>query len=286
MSLIRNRTLPLPRPTRSGTELTDPLMSHHPETYDTRHHTRLVVERFSNLALLATLFCGIQAQLISSTSTENSTTISVATNAVLFGGLTLSICSAVLADLSGRWFSSLREDEAEFFSSYWLAAESRQKPLAFRDYLKFQRGSLMNKLPGAFSREYNQPWEPTVIGNTPVTMDDLADMEAGTAKPNPRERDLQFMINMIDEEINSGITFGEKMLSKVLLSTILVWYSAFVLLCMGIMLLVWGTQPLPVALFATVLLGWNLLFVPSFFLKHRRKRVLSQLISSTSVLLY
>lgn len=144
----------------------------------------------------------------------------------------------------------------------------------------------MNKLPGAFSREYNQPWEPTVIGNTPVTMDDLADMEAGTAKPNPRERDLQFMINMIDEEINSGITFGEKMLSKVLLSTILVWYSAFVLLCMGIMLLVWGTQPLPVALFATVLLGWNLLFVPSFFLKHRRKRVLSQLISSTSVLLY
>lgn len=61
MSLLRNRgpgtTVPRPIPMRSATELTEPLMSHQPGVaslgaYETRQRTQLIVDGFSNLALL------------------------------------------------------------------------------------------------------------------------------------------------------------------------------------------------------------------------------------------
>lgn len=292
-------------PTRSMTELTEPpLTSHLPGAslgaYETRQRTQLVVEGFSNLALLAILFSGVQAQFISSTSSENSNTAAKATNAVLFGGLILSVCSALLATLSGRWFSILREDDSEYLSSHWLAAEARQKATPVTEYLKFQREIWLSKLPPQFQHHYSQPlspdgskeghpvWHNTFTGS-PVQDSDAIEMEAGVAGqkygqihgsghgPNPRERDVQFVINMIDDEMNGETTVREKLLSKILLSAVGICVSAFALFAVAIMLLVWNTQPLGVAVFTTVLLILNLVLMPGFFLKHRHKRVISQL---------
>lgn len=301
---------------RSVTELTEPLMSHTPGAslgaYETRQRTQLIVDGFSNLALLAILFSGVQAQFISDTSANNTNAAAVATNAVLFGGLILSVSSALLATLSGRWFSILREDDSEFLSSQWLAAESRQKPYPIVEYLKFQKDTWMNKLPAQFQQVYSHPLSPITdsdlirdsgnglglggVGSkeTPSTLTssptqevkNMVDMEAGRAKShfhggahlNPRERDVQFVINMIDEEINDGpATIREKLVSKVLLCAVGVCCGAFALFCVGIVLLTWNTQPMSVALFTSVLLGLNLLLMPGFFLKHRHKRVISQL---------
>lgn len=294
---------PPPRvpPMRSMTELTEPLNSHQPGAslgaYETRQRTQLVVEGFSNLALLAILFSGVQAQFISSTSTDNSNAAARATNAVLFGGLILSVCSALLATLSGRWFSILREDDSEFLSSHWLAAESRQKMTPFQEYLKFQREAWLNKLPLQFQQHYSQPLSPDELKGdgssmwhdaiTASPVQDMVEMEAGVAGqrylkphgpiPNPRERDVQYVINMIDEELKGDTTLREKIISKVLLSAVGICCAAFALFAVGIMLLVWNTQPFDVAISTTIILGLNLILMPGFFLKHRHKRVISQL---------
>ncbi|QRW17763.1 hypothetical protein RhiXN_02687 [Rhizoctonia solani] len=303
-NMLRGRSIPPPPrvpPLRSQTELTEPLNSQQPGAslgaYETRQRTQLVVDGFSNLALLAILFSGVQAQFISSTSTDNSNAAARATNAVLFGGLILSVCSALLATLSGRWFSILREDDSEFLSSHWLAAESRQKGVPVREYLKFQRDAWLSKLPIHLQQSYSQPLSPdgaksesgslwrNAMTSSPVQ--ELNDMEGGvlgqkhapTSKmaPNPRERDVQFVINMIDEEMSGDTTLREVIVSKILLCAVGICCAAFALFAVGIMLLVWNTQPFDVALSTTILLGLNLIIMPGFFLKHRHKRVISQL---------
>ncbi|EUC64948.1 transmembrane protein, putative, partial [Rhizoctonia solani AG-3 Rhs1AP] len=223
---------------RSTTELTEPLNSQQPGaslgSYETRQRTNLVVEGFSGLALLAILFSGVQAQFISTTSSDNSNAAARATNAVLFGGLILSVCSALLATLSGRWFSILREDDSEFLSSHWLAAESRQKNTPILEYLKFQREDWLNKLPFQLQQQhYSQPlspngskgdgismWQNKMTGS-PTQGSEMAEMEAGRSyghmhgpTPTPRERDVQFVISLIDEEMRGDTTIREKIVSK------------------------------------------------------------------------
>ncbi|CAE6426682.1 unnamed protein product [Rhizoctonia solani] len=303
-NMLRGRAMPAPPripPTRSATDMTEPLNSQQPGAslgaYETRQRTQLVVDGFSNLALLAILFSGVQAQFISSTSTDNSNAAARATNAVLFGGLILSVCSALLATLSGRWFSILREDDSEFLSSHWLAAESRQKGIPMKEYLKFQKEAWLNKLPFHLQQFYSQPlspdgsksegnsmWHGTITGSP---IQELNEMEAGAVghkhvpapgmSANPRERDVQFVINMIDEEMNGDTTIRERIVSKILLCAVGICCAAFALFAVGIMLLVWNTQPFDVALSTTIILGLNLILMPGFFLKHRHKRVISQL---------
>ncbi|KAG8690721.1 hypothetical protein FRC11_009516 [Ceratobasidium sp. 423] len=321
-NLMRGRTMPPPPrvpPTRSMTD--EPLAVYQPGAslgaYETRQRTQLVVDGFSNLALLAILFSGVQAQFISSTSSDNSNAAARATNAVLFGGLILSVCSALLATckishsssfdggtdsqsiqkVSGRWFSILREDDSEFLSSHWLAAESRQKAAPFHEYLKFQRDAWLNKLPPQFQRDYSQSlspdgsngdggptWKSTLTGSP---IQEMVEMEAGIAGrryaythglgPNPRERDVKFVIRMIDEEMEGDTTMREKIVSKILLSAVGICCGAFALFAVAIMLLVWNTQPLDVSISTTILLILNLVLMPGFFLKHRHKHVISQL---------
>ncbi|CAE6456345.1 unnamed protein product [Rhizoctonia solani] len=300
-NMLRGRSMPPPPrvpPMRSMTELTEPLNSQQPGaslgSYETRQRTQLVVDGFSNLALLAILFSGVQAQFISTTSSDNSNATARATNAVLFGGLILSVCSALLATLSGRWFSILREDDSEFLSSHWLAAEARQKSIPILEYLKFQKEAWLSKLPLQFQQHYSQPlqdgskddgvsiWQNTITGS-PIQDSEMLEMEAGRSyshmqpSPNPRERDVQYVINMIDEEMRGDITIREKIVSKVLLSAVGICCAAFALFAVAIMLLVWNTQPFDVALSTTILLVFNLVLMPGFFLKHRHKRVISQL---------
>ncbi|CAE6418858.1 unnamed protein product [Rhizoctonia solani] len=105
----------------------------------TRARTRLIVEGFSNLALIATFFAGVQAQLISVTNTDNEGLLAIATNAAFFGGLMFSIFTAVLATLSARWFSILREDDADYLSSRWLCQDSKMdEGDLLRKYLDYQ----------------------------------------------------------------------------------------------------------------------------------------------------
>ncbi|CAE7102892.1 unnamed protein product [Rhizoctonia solani] len=318
-NMLRGRSMPAPPripPMRGMSDSTEHLNSQQPGAslgaYETRQRTQLVVDGFSNLALLAILFSGVQvlffvpfwitylttigkAQFISSTSTDNTNAAARATNAVLFGGLILSVCSALLATLSGRWFSILREDDSQFLSSIWLAAESRQKSTPIREYLKFQREVWLSKLPPRLQQHYSQPLDPdgikdgvsmfhnTFVGS-PIQESDMVDIEAGVAGqrynghiPNPRERDVQYVINMIDEELNGDTTIREKIVSKILLCAVGICCAAFALFAVAIMLLVWNTQPFDVALSTTILLVFNLVLMPGFFLKHRHKRVISQL---------
>ncbi|CAE6511366.1 unnamed protein product [Rhizoctonia solani] len=122
-----------------------------------RARTRLIVEGFSNLALIAIFFAGVQAQLVSDTNDENSSALSVATSAAFFGGLIFSVFTAILATLSGRWFSILREDDADYLSSRWLAQDSgrrggdvekgsRHVGPDLKEYLDFQIKSLRDTL--------------------------------------------------------------------------------------------------------------------------------------------
>lgn len=82
----------------------------------TRQRTQLIVEGFTNLALVvsfvlavldggisdpvdqkAVLFSGVLAQIVSVTNGDNNNSLAVATNAAFFGGLMLSVFSALLA---------------------------------------------------------------------------------------------------------------------------------------------------------------------------------------------
>ncbi|KAF8609250.1 hypothetical protein BDV93DRAFT_540607, partial [Ceratobasidium sp. AG-I] len=113
----------------------------------TRARTRLIVEGFANLSLVAILFCGVQAQLIAVTNEDNENRLSIATNAVFFGGLIFSVFTALLATLSGRWFSILREDDADYLSSRWLAQDCAEQGGGpeLEDYLDFQIMELTKK---------------------------------------------------------------------------------------------------------------------------------------------
>ncbi|KAH7344686.1 hypothetical protein B0J17DRAFT_11344 [Rhizoctonia solani] len=135
-----------------------------------RARTKLIVEGFSNLALIATFFAGVQAQLLSDTNDDNEGALSVATSAAFFGGLIFSVFTAILATLSGRWFSILREDDADYLSSRWLAQDSKlrdidvetgSRPLGpdLKEYLDFQIKSLKSaqlKKMGSKSRHGTQ----------------------------------------------------------------------------------------------------------------------------------
>jgi hypothetical protein len=92
----------------------------------TRQRTQLIVEGFTNLALVvsctdlavhvrwdvftpvlqAVLFSGVQAQLISITNEDSGNSLAVATNAAFFGGLMLSVFSAMLATCTSSFFTS------------------------------------------------------------------------------------------------------------------------------------------------------------------------------------
>jgi hypothetical protein len=52
----------------------------------------------------AVLFSGVQAQLISITNDDSSNSLAVATNAAFFGGLMLSVFSAMLATCTSSLF--------------------------------------------------------------------------------------------------------------------------------------------------------------------------------------
>lgn len=121
---------------------------------------------FSLPKIQAILFCGVQAQLISVTNQDNENKLSVATNAVFFGGLIFSVFTAMLATckfgrdfcsnklsillfyiVSGRWFSILREDDADYLSSRWLAQDCAEegKVPKLEEYLVFQIKELETK---------------------------------------------------------------------------------------------------------------------------------------------
>ncbi|KAG8791918.1 hypothetical protein FRC12_007833 [Ceratobasidium sp. 428] len=123
----------------------------------TRARTRLIVEGFANLALVAILFSGVQAQLISVANDEKDDgKLSMATNAVFFGGLVFSVFAAMLATLSGRWFSILREDDSDYLSSCWLAQDCAEQGTTdwpkLEDYLEFQIGEIRQKMDKEIER--------------------------------------------------------------------------------------------------------------------------------------
>ncbi|KAF8754090.1 hypothetical protein RHS01_06317 [Rhizoctonia solani] len=243
-------------PLRSQTELTEPLNSQQPGAslgaYETRQR--------------AILFSGVQAQFISSTSTDNSNAAARATNAVLFGGLILSVCSALLATrvlspVSGRWFSILREMIGIPIEP--LARSRVQTGRCTHPRVsQVSRDAWLSKLPIHLQQSYSQPLSPdgaksergslwrSAMTSSPVQ--ELNDMEGGvlgqkhapTSKmaPNPRERDVQFVI-MIDEEMSKDTTLREVIVSKILLCSVGICCAAFALFAVGIMLLVWNTQP-------------------------------------------
>lgn len=275
-------------------EYTEPLATNQPGAslgaYETRQRTQLIVDGFSNLALLSILFSGVQAQFVASTMSDNSNAAARATNAVFFGGLMLSVISALLATLSGRWFSILREDDSEFLSSYWLAAEVRQKPVGIEDYIKVQKDAWVKKLPqqlqspkSPIMKEQRKDSGTFLYTAPPESMLDA--METGTApgvgpdglSTNPKERDVQFVVRLLDEEIEGETTMREKIMPKILLSAVGVCVAAFALFCVGILLLVWNTQPFSVAITTSILTGLGVVIMPGFFLQHRHKRVISQL---------
>ncbi|KDN36178.1 hypothetical protein RSAG8_11010, partial [Rhizoctonia solani AG-8 WAC10335] len=197
-----------------------------------RQRTQLIVEGFSNLALVAVLFSGVQAQLIQiiAEPVETQNALDIATNAVFFGGLVLSVFSAMLASLSGRWFSILREDDSEYLSSCWLAAECNEKHPKLKDYVRFQLRLWEKKLSD--DAEYPESEDKESSTST----DDPEDLK------NPRDEDIKRILQLLERDNNQNegdATGREKIMSKILLSAIWICSAAFVLFCAGIVMLVW-----------------------------------------------
>ncbi|KAB5589108.1 hypothetical protein CTheo_7454 [Ceratobasidium theobromae] len=231
----------------------------------TRQRTQLIVDGFSNLALVAVLFSGVQAQLISITVDDESNMLAVATNAVFFGGLMLSVFSALLASLSGRWFSILREDDSEYLSSCWLATECNEKHPNLEDYVRFQL----------------RVWEEKMSDNADLDEKPPVSSENPEDGPlvNPRDEDIRRVLQILErekKEPNGDTTVRERLMSKVLLSALMICTAAFVLFCCGIIMLVWNKQRKPVAIFTSAIVLVCGSLIPLFFLKHRRKHVISQ----------
>ncbi|CAE6418836.1 unnamed protein product [Rhizoctonia solani] len=234
----------------------------------TRQRTQLIVEGFSNLALVAVLFSGVQAQLIQIIAEDVATqnTLDIATNAVFFGGLVLSVFSAMLACLSGRWFSILREDDSEYLSSCWLAAECNENHPKLPDYVRFQLRLWEKKL----SDDAEFPEEKDSMGSD----EDPEDIK------NPKDEDIKRILKLLErdnKENNGETTMREKLMSQILLSAIWICSAAFVLFCAGIVMLVWNKQHITVAICTSALVFVCISFIPMFFLKHRRKHVISYL---------
>ncbi|CAE6403029.1 unnamed protein product [Rhizoctonia solani] len=234
----------------------------------TRQRTQLIVEGFSNLALVAVLFSGVQAQLIQiiAEPEETQNALDIATNAVFFGGLVLSVFSAMLASLSGRWFSLLREDDSEYLSSCWLAAECNEKHPKLAEYVRFQLRLWEKKL--SEGAEYPEPEDKESAADS----DDPEDLK------NPKDEDIKRILQMLerDQKENEGRTTSrEKIMSQVLLSAIWICSAAFILFCAGIVMLVWNKQHITVAIITSAIVFVCISFFPMFFLKHRRKHVIS-----------
>ncbi|CCO27394.1 hypothetical protein BN14_01432 [Rhizoctonia solani AG-1 IB] len=235
----------------------------------TRQRTQLIVEGFSNLALVAVLFSGVQAQLIQIIAEDVATqnTLDIATNAVFFGGLVLSVFSAMLACLSGRWFSILREDDSEYLSSCWLAAECNEDHPKLPDYVRFQLRLWGKKL----SEDADLSEEKDSV---------TASIEEPENLANPKDEDIKRILKLLerDNKDNNGeTTMREKFMSQILLSAIWICSAAFVLFCAGIVMLVWNKQHITVAICTSALVFVCISFIPMFFLKHRRKHVISHL---------
>ncbi|KAF8609249.1 hypothetical protein BDV93DRAFT_518094 [Ceratobasidium sp. AG-I] len=262
----------------------------------TRARTRLIVEGFANLALVAILFCGVQAQLISVTNQDNDNKLSIATNAVFFGGLIFSVFTAMLATLSGRWFSILREDDADYLSSRWLAQDCAEEGKApcLEDYLAYQVLELELK---KLKEELELTPDISEASNT-----DQPAPGANQAKPfNPNVYDIERIIKLLKaERKNYGpnekieekpkrmqpgkTTWRERVVSWTLISPLAVCCAAFMLFCAGIIMLTWNKQPREVAIFTSATVLCCVFLLGCFFLRHRHKHVIKNLYLSRPAL--
>ncbi|KAG9098885.1 hypothetical protein FRC06_005878, partial [Ceratobasidium sp. 370] len=258
----------------------------------TRARTRLIVEGFANLALVAILFSGVQAQLITvANDNTDDSKLSVATMAVFFGGLIFSVFAAMLATLSGRWFSILREDDSDYLSSCWLAQDcaehGTEKGPKLEQYLEFQIQELQEKVnkerqkarayregtltpvpkrDSAAGTLTNQPGvSPTSPRSDGQASKGIQDEKNGLEVYNPIVDDLERIIKLLRVEKENGsreslackkikpgrTTIREHTVSLTLLSPLVVCCTAFLLFCTGILMLAWNKQPRPVAIFTS-----------------------------------
>ncbi|CAE7172536.1 unnamed protein product [Rhizoctonia solani] len=259
----------------------------------TRARTRLIVEGFSNLALIcshgslpqATLFAGVQAQFCGVTNESNDGPLAVATNAAFFGGLVFSVFTAVLATLSARWFSILREDDADYLSSRWLSQDSKyEDPQLLKKYLDHQIES-MKRIENASSTNPLAGTTQLPSAFSPVHFDAkcilrLLQQERGTppGTSDPEKGQLeqtQTQTTLPEEEMKS--TLRERILSVVLLSPLIACLPSFALFTTGILLLVWDKQPRAVAIFTSITVLICILPLSGFFVSHRHKYVISHI---------
>ncbi|KAJ1311127.1 hypothetical protein OPQ81_009628 [Rhizoctonia solani] len=261
----------------------------------TRARTRLIVEGFSNLALIATFFAGVQAQLISVTNnSDNDGPVSIATNAAFFGGLIFSVFTAVLATLSARWFSILREDDADYLSSRWLCQDSQMKDGdLLQNYLDHQIKQ-MEKIENGVGQDElkSQPNEKSGKNDSAVQVGAQLTQSINnlSAEFNPVLFDAKCILRLLkqergyDPEIASPSapqmpesTVREQILSYVLLSPLIACLPSFALFTAGILLLAWDKQPLAVAIFSSVIVFICIVPLCGFFIKHRHKHVISHI---------
>jgi hypothetical protein len=79
---------------------------------------------------------GLQAQMLSSTISDTSSTAVSLTNAFWLAGIFLDVVGAVVATLTARWFELLDAEEIELLEKTWSAPpptlpQRRQKPRPF-----------------------------------------------------------------------------------------------------------------------------------------------------------
>ena len=72
-----------------------------------------------NSILLSTFLAALQAQILSTTLSDDSTTTIRLTNAFWLAGIFLDIFGAVLATLTARWFEVLDTDAIEIIDETW-----------------------------------------------------------------------------------------------------------------------------------------------------------------------
>ncbi|KAH7344687.1 hypothetical protein B0J17DRAFT_712339 [Rhizoctonia solani] len=248
-----------------------------------RDRTKLIVEGFTNLALIAIFFAGVQAQFLSDTNDGNEGALAVATSAAFSGGLIFSVFTAILATLSARWFSILREDDADYLSSRWLAQDSglkgdiemgsRHWGPDLKTYLDFQIKSL--------ERARVKKSDVTTSSNDGIT---------NNAR-DPLLHDVECILNLLHKErigkpvkfpILDSIyteqlpmaTWKEKALGWALLSPLVVCVPSFVLFTAGILMLAWDKQPRAVAIFTSATVLFCVIPLFFFFLEHRHKHVI------------
>ena len=67
----------------------------------------------------ATFFAGLQGQMLSGSSLDNSTTAAKLVNAFWYAGIFCDIFGAVLATMTARWFELLEDKEVEVLKKAW-----------------------------------------------------------------------------------------------------------------------------------------------------------------------